>query len=167
MKKFYLCKLCVIVFGALLAVQQVIAFPNTGSFACEVTDTTAIEVVSGVPSVAYDPALIGSNLFVEYEISKVPESEQKDADDWLDYSINVEGRAVFFKIHTKFAHSDAGLYSVEQDAEIFRIANARKQAMLSLTRVYREDWEGFVSQHYTDAAFFSSLRCKRTIVAGE
>ena len=116
MKKFYLCKLCLIVFGALLAVQQVIAFPNTGSFACEVTDTTAIEVVSGVPSVAYDPALIGSNLFVEYEISKVPESEQKDADDWLDYSINVEGRAVFFTIHTKFAQQVIAVANLAVDS---------------------------------------------------
>ena len=54
-----------------------------------------------------------------------------------------------------------------QDADKFAIANAGKGAMLSLTRVYREDWEGFVSLHFDDAAFFSSLRCKRTIVAGE
>jgi hypothetical protein len=71
MKKFYLCKLCLIVFGALLAVQQVIAFPNTGSFACEVTDTTAIQIVRGVPSLTTDPALIGSSLVVRYKILKV------------------------------------------------------------------------------------------------
>ncbi len=54
-----------------------------------------------------------------------------------------------------------------QDADKFAIANAGKGAILSLKRVYREDWEGFVSQHYDDVAFFNSLRCKRTIVAGE
>ena len=167
MKKFYLCKLCLIVFGALLAVQQVIAFPNTGSFACEVTDTTAIQIVRGVPSLTTDPALIGSSLVVRYKILKVPEPERQNSNDWLDYFIVAEGRAANFRIHSTFAHSDAGLFSVTQDADKFAIANARKGAMLSLTRVYREDWEGFVSRHYDDVAFFNSLRCKRTIVAGE
>ena len=81
MKKFYLCKLCLIVFGVLLAVQEVIAFPNTGSFACEVTDTTAIQIVRGVPNLTTDLALIGSSLVVRYKILEVPEPERQNSND--------------------------------------------------------------------------------------
>jgi len=80
MKKFYLCKLCLIVFGALLAVQTALASPYKKLW--ESLSDGVTEMVSGK-----------AGLLVQKKYCKIPTS-----DDWfplVEGRVIVNGRVIF------------------------------------------------------------------------
>lgn len=173
MKKFYLCKLCLIVFGALLATHGVNAaekVDQSGEFECEIVSNSWQEFVSGRVVNGQDSEVLGTSLFIRYSVFRRDEKERRSGWDthWVDFLAegNGIGSEGFF---TKFSANDLLNLSFENDGEIFSASHAGK-FLVTLKRIYKEDWLGFATRHFSldeGISFTSGLRCKRSNIVGK
>lgn len=194
MKKFYLCKLCLIVFGALLAVQGAFAADykgiakevldkyedrvkaskrdgqlviQKGLFVCTNVATSYSEFINGRVQRGIDEVATGTSLEINYAEYERREDKKKGWDDSYVH-LFVEGHSISERLYTGTLSSEyQGIYYFN-DGEVFRAARVGA-FFITLTRVYKEDWSGFLTKHYSldeGSSFTSSLRCKRQLIKG-
>jgi len=174
MKKFYLCKLCLIVFGSLLAVQEVRASERviqSGEFLCEIVFSNSHHFKNGRVVSGTDRQALDRNLTVKYGEYEKAETKKISPSDstWIEitiagYSSSTLGGLGKRKLSSKLMmHSDSKLFAFWQDGEKF-YASDRGDFFLTLTRIYKEDWVGFITENSDigeGGMLTSGLRCKR------
>ena len=181
MKKFYLCKLCLIVFGALLAVQSSpIAFAGKSKFYCEVTDSIVLEVKDGKPirySGFTDSILIGEKISIVIDYLDTPEQLKKNGSPLLWIGLNdlkqndasINQYLPMSEATFKDRRFEVGKYrDYSKSASNYKLifdSNLRFSSQFShldLNRYYKDDWGGVFYGTSLDAnpnSFVFSLDC--------
>lgn len=138
-----------------------------GLFRCTNTGTSYLEFINGKVQGGVDEAQAGTSLKIDYVEYERSEDKKKGLDNsYVD--LLVEGHSISERLYTGHLSSEyQGIY-YSNDGEVFRAARI-DGFFITLTRVYKEDWSGFLTTHYGSgegSSFTNSLKCKRQLIKG-
>ena len=132
-----------------------------GEFSCNEVANSMQEFKGAAAQVSQEQNL-QVPMIIWYEVSTKPEARMLDERDLYEYKINVESSVLSHQFGNRYLHSDAAISSYIIDDEKLLLSDSYQRTLITLSRVYLEDWQGFLTRAFDGSSITLSLNCKRT-----